>query len=170
MEPDAAYLREILTYDPGSGVFLWKFRQGVPCSWNTKYAGRMAGSQDKHGYWIIRVDHKHYKAHRLAWVYVTGESIPEFTEVDHRDNCRWNNSFANLRLASDLQNAQNSCLRKDNRSGFRGVSWHRAQRKWVAQISHKGTRMCLGYFDSPETAFEKFKVEATRLRGEFARI
>lgn len=42
--------------------------------------------------------------------------------------------------------------RAGNRSGVRGVSWHKAQRKWQARITFQGKTIFLGYFDKLKDA------------------
>lgn len=169
MRVTASYIRELLVYDMIFGDFVWRFREGVPAWWNTKYAGKIAGSEDADGYWIIRIDRKTYKAHRLAWVYVTGEDLSEEIEIDHRNGCRKDNGFFNLRKADNTQNAVNAGLRHDNQSGFKGVSWHKHRRRWQAQINERGKRKSLGYFESAEVASRAYQIRAEELHGEFVR-
>jgi hypothetical protein len=69
---DVEFVREVLDYDPQTGIFRWKERKEVPKFWNTKYAGKIAGSLDD-GYINIGINRMIYKAHRLAWFYVYGE-------------------------------------------------------------------------------------------------
>lgn len=165
----AEYLRDILIYDIVYGDFVWKFREDVPASWNTKYAGKIAGSLDAQGYWVIRINNGHYKAHRLAWTYITGEDIPKEIEIDHKNGKRSENDFFNLRKADDVQNAVNAGIRKDNKSGYKGVSWHRRSGKWQAQINDNGIRKSLGYFDLPEEASQTYQIRAREMHGEFVR-
>ena len=79
----AARLREVLRYDPASGIFTRLPRPiGSDTAWNDKmwnarYAGREAGCI-KHGYTlgyrIISIDDSQYRAHRLAFLFMTGAS------------------------------------------------------------------------------------------------
>ena len=81
-------LHEVLNYDPDTGIFTWKERPietfktvGAGNTWNTRYAGTVAGSKDKDGYIVVRIGGKRYFAHRLAFLYVHGY-MPE-QEIDH---------------------------------------------------------------------------------------
>ena len=148
-ELTAEYLRSILSYDPETGVFTWK----VSTSRRVK-----AGSPDGGGYLRISVQSRRYLAHRLAWFYVYG-TWPE-DQLDHINRNRSDNRIANLRDVSHKQNHQNAGKRSDNTSGHPGVSWHKRDSKWQAQIKHSYKRIHLGYFKTMEEAI------AARKAGE----
>ena len=96
-------------------------------------------------------------------------SAPESMLVDHRDGDGLNNRRCNLRLADRFQNVQNSKIRGDNASGFKGVSWNKRQGKWVAQIAARGSNQKhLGYFASAEAAHQAYCAAANEMHGEFA--
>lgn len=61
-------LREVLDYDPSSGIFRWKVRlsKNVP-------VGRRAGRLGVRGHRYIRIDNGDYQAQRLAWLWCKGE-------------------------------------------------------------------------------------------------
>ncbi len=163
-------LKAMLAYDPATGDFVWKSRDDVPTWWNTKYAGNRAGSTDAYGYVVLRINARTFKAHRIAWFYVTGAMPDPNIEIDHINGDRRDNSIANLRLADDLQNAANACVRRDNSSGVKGVSWHRRIHKWQAQINECGRRTSLGYFDNILAAQRAYQERAQIIHGEFARV
>jgi len=169
-------LKEVLDYNPFTGVFTWNLRTVdmfqhcvIPhrtCNaWNKKNAGNVAGwveYQDAPliGYRKVKVFGKIYKTHRLAFLYMEG-SFPE-CDVDHIDGVGLNNAWANLRSASKLENAQNHSMQKNNISGSVGVGWHKGMDKWVAYIGGKNRRKHLGYFDLFEdAAVARQKAEAS---------
>lgn len=168
--PSTTFLRGILAYDPVTGDFTWRERFDVPAWWNSRYAGQSASNTDTYGYRVLRINGKTYKAHRIAWVYVTGRAIPEGAEIDHKNGVRSDNRFDNLRLASDEQNAANAKMRRDNKSGMKGVSWHRRVGKWAAQINVNGRRKHLGYFDTVESAHVVYQKHAVALHSSFVRL
>jgi hypothetical protein len=147
------YLKEILFYEPETGLFFWKIRK----AYNIK-AGSVAGTLHKSGYIYISVDNKCQKAHRLAWFYMTGEMPTQY--IDHINRIANDNRFANLRLASPKQNCENCKMYKSNASGFRGVSFHKASNKWRATLSHNKKQIHLGIFDTAEEA--SFAAETKR--------
>lgn len=143
-ELTAERLRELLHYDPETGFFTWTQDNG------RHRAGERAEHKTAQDYRGITIDGTSYLAHRLAWLYALGD-WPSL-DVDHRDGNRANNSFLNLREASDSENAQNRAIRSDNSSGFPGVSWHKRAQAWQSKIGINGRRMFLGIFETPEEA------------------
>jgi hypothetical protein len=163
VEPEgltAERLRELLDYDPETGIFTWRANRG------RARAGMVAGYLARDGYRLIEIDGHPYQAHRLAWLYVFGEWPEGY--LDHRDCDRDNNAIDNLRTANRHQNAGNSRISKRNTSGYKGVSWHKRDRKWQAQIYRDGKACSLGYFDDPEEAHEAYMDAAREYWGEFA--
>lgn len=90
--------------------------------------------------------------------------------VDHIDGDGLNNRRSNLRIATKAQNAFNSKRHKDNASGFKGVSFHRARGRWTAWIRAGGESKYLGLFDTPEEAHAAYCFAARKIHGQFARF
>lgn len=156
------YLKDLLHYDPATGVFKWIVPRGRG---RVKIKpGDVAGSSDGRGYAVIGIDGKLYRAHRLAFLYMTG-SFPKH-EVDHKDCDRSNNKWENLREATRSQNLANRgaqtslCLK-----GVRLLPSGRYQ----AYIGFKGKQRNLGVFQTPEEASAAFARAANDNFGEFAR-
>lgn len=138
---------ELLHYDRETGVFRWRnFRRPAIKAWD------VAGSANAKGYVQIMINQENYLAHRLAWLYVTG-AWPE-DQVDHRDNCKANNAWENLRSATNAENQQNQIVapKSNSSSGLLGVTWSKAAKKWAAQIKRAGKRVHLGLFDDKDDA------------------
>lgn len=145
-------LRELLHYEPETGAFVSRQRRsGVPY-------GRALGYVTKRGYRMVRVDNELHMAHRLAWLYMTGQWPSD--EIDHRNGARSDNRWCNLRAATAKQNRENRAREASNSSGFRGVSWCAARRRWLAQIKHQRRQINLGRFD------DLFDAVGARLRAE----
>lgn len=116
-------LKEVLFYNSTSGLFTWlidvkgsRGRYGV------------AGTTNNRGYVSITIDGKRYSAHRLAFLYMEGE-LPEH-HVDHINRDKTDNSWANLRHATEAINNRN---RKSNLD-FIGVGLHSKSGKWNARV------------------------------------
>ncbi len=90
--------------------------------------------------------------------------------IDHKDGNRLNNQRANLRFANQAQNAKNQKTRKNNTSGFKGVSWNKRDKKWEAYIKFNYKRIYLGYFKTKEVAALAYDKKAKELFGEFSRL
>lgn len=149
-----ARLKELLHYDPLSGLFTWLVVRGG------KHVGDVAGSVCRargKDYRRIRLDDELIMAHRLAWLYVHGE-WPE-DELDHEDGDGLNNRISNLRPADRLQNNKNASLRKDNRTGVPGV-YEMQPGRFQVTIKHRGQTHYLGRFgDVPAAAAVKKAAE-----------
>lgn len=150
-------LKEILSYSPETGAFHWKQTRG-----GRALAGAEAGTYEAQGYRTIFVWGKKHKAHRLAWLYMTGE-WPALG-IDHMDGNKGNNAWANLRQVTVRQNAENKRrARRDNKSsGLLGVTWNNRTRSFQARIQVKGRSHSLGYFDDPTEAHKAY-LEAKRM-------
>ncbi len=148
LEMTQEQLKEILDYDPLTGVFIWK----VPRKKGAIRSGTIAGCLEGRGYVAIKIFRKQWKAHRLAWLYMTGEH--PIGEIDHINGVRTNNAWSNLRQASHKQNGENIKLRNDNTSGFRGVCFDKRRGRWMAKVEHYKKQYNLGYFDTAELAAE----------------
>lgn len=154
-----ARLRELLHYDPETGVFNWAVsRRGVR-------PGRPAGCLDHRGYILIGIDRELYMAHRLAVLYMTKKWPP--ADTDHRDRNKSNNRWENLRLASRTDNNGNSKAKRPN--NLKGAS-QKPNGRWMAQIVRNKTHYYLGLYDTKEQAHEAYCRMAVKLYGEFARF
>lgn len=154
-------LKELLHYDPETGMFTWKLKR----TGGTK-AGDIAGAASDRGYIKIKIGGKTYSANKLAWLYMTGSWPPIGMIVDHADLNTRNNAWANLRLGTQSQNSGNQKVRQNNKSGLKGVS--RKGGRWVAQIQTNGTKKHLGYFGSKEDAHAAYIKAAKEYFGDFA--
>jgi hypothetical protein len=175
----ASFVKSALSYDPNTGLFRWYERPVEMFSprmvraereakrWNTRFAGKIAGSKNLQGYISICVLARVYPAHRIAWVLMTGEWPRD--EIDHINLDRADNRWVNLRKATPSQNRGNRRLQPNNASGFKGVRWDKRYCKWEARIQKDGVHHFLGCFEQPEAAHEAYLSAAKRLYGEFAR-
>lgn len=94
---------------------------------------------------------------------------PDHLHVDHINGDGLDNRRANLRTATLAQNRWNEGVRRNNLSGFKGVSFVAAKSKWRAEINAAGRKLHLGYFATAEEAGAAYKAAAEDLHAEFAR-
>lgn len=146
----ADQLRALINYDPATGVF------------TTKDGKIATGSPSVAGYLRVAVAGERHYAHRLAWLYVTGK-WPE-GDTDHINRNKADNRFENLRDVGRVSNAQNRLAPNANSSsGFLGVSWSKAAKKWAAGIKVDGRRRHLGLFETPQEAHAAYLTSKMRL-------
>jgi hypothetical protein len=162
MHPKLTRVKELLDYDPSTGIFVRRVSRGGIS------AGSVAGYIRGDGYRYISIDGKSYYGSRLAW-FISHCYWPKLREIDHRNLNRSDDRLSNLRRATSAQNNQNRRLMKHNACGFKGVYWDRGRSKWVAQIMIGGKDKWLGYFTTPELAHAAYKRAARKYHGEFAR-
>ncbi len=105
------------------------------------------------------------RLHRFIWERMGGAQTPD---VDHRNRNALDNTRNNLRAATRKQNSVNSSLRKDNTSGYRGVSF--VANLWRAGIQISGKFRCIGYFKTPESAARVRDAWAKSAFGPFAAL
>lgn len=154
-------LKELFDYHP-DGKLVWKKRTGPRSNPN-----QVAGSFMPQGYLRVKFDKKNYLVHRLIYLWHTGE-MPLF--VDHKDQNKANNKIENLRAATKSQNNCNTKLRKDNKSGFWGVHWHKVAGAWSAGISVNKQHLNIGLFKTKEDAAIAYNEAALLLHGQFAKL
>jgi hypothetical protein len=153
-------LKELIYYHPESGDFIWLVSQG------RAQAGRQAGCLDEQGYVRIKIDGVKYKAHRLAWVYMTGQK--PLAQIDHKNRVRHHNEWSNLREADGVQQNANKGVQRNNACGVRGVSLWKG--RWRAVIYKSKKQKFLGYFGSKEDAAAAYREAAQQHFGDFARL
>lgn len=152
MQTDQDLLKSALSYDMSAGVFRWLEDRvlpsgGIACP---SRKGMVAGTTST-GRVCIHFKGRPHLAHRLAWLYVYGEWPP--IGIDHIDGDPSNNRFSNLRLADKSQNGQNvHRARVNSKSGKLGVTWNKANKKWVSEVTLNGRRVHCAYHDSLEEA------------------
>ena len=89
-------------------------------------------------------------------------------KVDHKDRNGLNNQRSNLRIATDSQSNSNQGKRKNNTSGYTGVTEDKRRNKWVANIRVKGKQSFLGIFTNKKDAARAYNEAAIKCRGPFA--
>jgi hypothetical protein len=158
--PPASQVREIFHYDPDTGLFIWKTKTA-----KNVVIGKMAGWLTDQGYVVLNILGKRFKAHSIAWLYVTG--VPPACIIDHIDGNPSNNKFCNLREATLSQNQHNK--RKERSKAFKGVRPYNNTGKWKSYIRVKGKQESLGVYDTPEEAHRAYCAKALELYGPFFR-
>lgn len=119
-------------------------------SWDN---GRPVGSSIRNGYKRVRHDGKWLNHHIIIWNHFYGE-IPEGMEVDHIDRNTLNNAPSNLRLVTRSENCRNRGTHKNNKSGIKGVYWHKHREVWYGQCRRAGKTFITAGCSTKEEAAE----------------
>jgi hypothetical protein len=153
-------LSDFLSYDAETGLITWKVNRG------RVKAGAVAGYHHKgDNYFYIKIRPNRYPAHRIAWYLYYGR-WPE-NVIDHINGDGSDNRLCNLREATMSQNSHNMRLNRNNTSGFKGVSYDKLNRKWMAHARLDGKFINLGRYHTPEEADEAARAGRERLHREF---
>lgn len=156
---------DVLNYDPETGIFRWTA---------THNQGRTAGCVNGSGYIIIKFEYRRYRAHRLAYFFMTGEWPEHY--IDHINGEKTDNRWINLRPATNQQNQMNRGIDANNTSGVKGLSWNVNNSAWSASVCLHGKRhkkdfaaIRRGLEQSKRDAIRWLESTRARLHGEFAR-
>lgn len=155
----AVEARELLDYDPTTGVLRWRRHMNPRAR-----AGKEAGVIQDGRYRRIGIRGRYYMAHRLAWLIVTGEWPAH--EVDHINGSCADNRWSNLRDATCAENKRNTIHR--NRSGLIGAGYHAGKGQYRATIRVDGGRRFLGWFDAAEDAHAAYVLASKTYHKEFS--
>jgi hypothetical protein len=153
-------VRALFSCDPTTGHLTWLRREvnelfsaKSVAVFNTKYAGKVAGSVNVHGYVVIDLFGLPRLAHRLVWMHITGEAPKH--NIDHINGCRSDNRFDNLRDVPQATNNQNRrSANRNNATGLLGVAKvnRRGRTVFVSCITLNEKTIKLGDFTTPEEA------------------
>lgn len=152
-------LKKLVHYDPTTGIFTRRINN------------RKIGTTMSIGYVSFSVNKQLDYAHRLAFLYMTGE-IPEV--VDHVNKIKDDNRWINLRAANKSTNSANSKLFKTNTSGYKGVRYdgnRNLKKPFRAILSRrengKRKNKHLGYYSTALEAHSAYVAAAKSKYGEF---
>ena len=146
-----ARLKELLHYNPETGVFTWKVNKGKRIKRNA-----IAGCTQR-GHTVIGVDWKTYYGKKLAWLYMEG-FFPKNMIIWYRNNIRQDIRWKNLYILSHQCRVRGNKAHKTNKSGITGVCWNKETSKWRAYVAEHEKYIHLGRFES--------KAEAVQARWE----
>lgn len=151
-------LAKVLKYDDLSGHLTWLGNQHS----KSVVPGSRAGCVIKRtGYRQVSLFGKSYAEHRLIWFIKTGKWPTG--EIDHIDQNRSNNSWANLREVTKAENARNRSRRPDTKVGEHGIWYNERTGKYVAEITLNGKKVYQKSFDDPDKAVEERKAKSLEL-------
>lgn len=169
--PPPEYIREILDYNPETGVLTWKKRNDL--NFDTRLANKPVKKRDGGGtYTRPQINIKYngiqkdvYYA-RLVWCWVHGKWPDPEKVIDHINGDHMDDRIENLREVTMSENMRNAKQYKNNTSGVVGVIYEKASNKWRVNITPPNTTKSkyLGSFKNKEDAI-KVRKDAEKMYG-----
>lgn len=158
----------LLDYNPKSGHFTWKPRG--ESSFDSRYAGKRAGSRTDSGYIRITVDGETYLAHRLAVAFVTGRMPRKDRHVHHINHNREFNASHNVVECTPSENRTSTFSKGHGSSKMLGVNKCKQTGLWLSRIAKNGKTYFLGRFKSQAKAGYVRDTWAKKLHKDFATL
>jgi hypothetical protein len=143
-------LKEKLHYDKDTGIFTWTDSKLNAHKMRNKEAGTINSTGYRHIKITLDGKLRVFCAHRLVWLYEYGE-FPKL-QLDHINHNRLDNRINNLREVTSRENQRNRAMNKNNKSGYTGVTFNKAARKYRVFVSGDNRKIHLGYFEKLEDA------------------
>lgn len=143
-----------------NGNLVWKKHR------TRKLTGKNVGYIQTNGYTRVNLKTGIYYLHRLIFLYHYGRW--PVNQIDHIDGNPKNNRIENLREATNSQNNHNKGKPRSNTSGYKGVSYCKAAKKWEAYITIDTKRKYLGLFECPKEAAKYASQQRSNHLVEFA--
>lgn len=107
-------------------------------------------------------NHRSFYLHR----FLTNANDDEI--VDHINHDALDNRKYNLRITHNIKNTKHrKGKNKNNKSGYRNVSWNSKLNKWVVQLQVDGKNKVLGYFANIKEAASVAEKMREKYYGEF---
>lgn len=160
---DADWIRCRFEYNSTTGIL------------RNTFTMKVTGYVNKRGYVMVGASlpsgRRLIQAHLIAWFLHYGE-WPTY-EIDHIDQNKSNNAIVNLRLSSRGQNQANIDKNatyggRRTSSQYKGVHWHKRDKRWFATICFEKENIYLGDFRDEVDAARAYNEAALKYFGEFA--
>ena len=165
-------LREVISYDPETGLFSWLSTLGKARIKDATTAGCLSGRPSGALRMVLRIDGHSFEATRVAYALMTGVWLKAGEWMDHKDGSPENNRWVNLRKVTAQQNASNQGDKPPRREGLpRGVEEFKhkdSPSDYGYAMMHKGVRHRERGFSTQEEAHEAYKKLHAELHGTFS--
>lgn len=117
--------------------------------------------------WKMRASGKQRKTYMHRLILGLADGLFD-VKVDHHNSDRSDNRRRNLRICTHSQNLANRGRQANGSSGYKGVTWEKRRKLWVAQVHVRGRHIHVGSFADREAAARAYDAAATFHFGEFA--
>lgn len=116
------------------GNVYWKYREDKSNQWNSRCAGKKAGTLTVQGYYRVSIKYNNKQmpmfTHRIVWVLNHGYHPVDM--LDHKDINKTNNLISNLRPADSYKNRVNGKKSDKAKSIYTYVTFY--DKKWVVSF------------------------------------
>ena len=119
------------------------------------------------GYALGYIQNKVTRKYNKVYIHRVIMGVKKGQEIDHKDGDKLNNQKSNLRMATRSENNMNRGIPKNNKSGYKGVSWSKSHKRWKAEIKVNRKYMFLGRFTNKVDAAKAYNEAAKKYFGEF---
>jgi hypothetical protein len=152
IDPEA--VRSEFTYIPETGdlvrdVSIWNSKKGIKGA--KPGQARIHYSGTGKAYLRLGFAAKHIYAHRIIWVWMTGEQ-PQ--TIDHIDGNGLNNKWDNLRSVTQAENVRNARKHTSTKSGMTGVTFRKESGRWRVRIGINNKVSTVGTFKNLDEAIQ----------------
>ena len=107
---------------------------------------------------------KSYEVHKVIWEMHYGP-VTTGMQIDHKNNMPNDNRIENLQELTHGDNTKKQVIAKNNKTGYKGVSFYKKRKNFQARIHVNGKSKFLGYFDTAEEAYEARKIAELHYYG-----
>jgi len=140
-----------------------------PYTWFAKYSANAGSFYACASQYLSEIKHSRTV---LMHQFIMGvyKSAREFN-VDHKNHNTLDNRKENLRITNVPDNGKNrENKNKNNKSGYRNVSWNESSQKWVVQLQINGKNTIIGKFpkDKLKEAGKFAELKRKEIYGEYA--
>lgn len=152
-------IKDILAYHHNTGVFTWKVTRSP-----NAMQGTLAGSINNDGYVVINTGSRQLTAQRLAWYFTHG--VWPSKPIVHINGKKDDNRIENLKEVSRSELSSSSNSGRKSSTGVKGVTYNKANDRYIAQISRNHVNMYIGSFKTLNEARLAYLAEVEKFKQE----
>jgi hypothetical protein len=118
-----------------------------------------ARKDSKTNTWYAMRNYRTYGVHKTILLHRFITDAPKWFDVDHKDRNGLNNQKGNLDVCEHSKNMMNRSKQKNNKSGYKGVTYHKTNKRFQATITFNGKQKHLGYYNTALEASKAYEVK-----------